>query len=526
MSVSDYCRKMKSMADALGNLGETVHDRTLVLSILRALNDKFSHMAALIKRQKPFPSFIEVRSDLFLEEITMKSKPGSSSTAFLASTSSDSRSTSSPSGGSANTGGNSGSHSSNNNRNWNRNRRNNKASGGGSGTRASSGGVHSSGQAGLPSFWNTWSGTVQVWPHARQLQAPSILGPRPGAPVSQHQHVPPQALHAAQHFGGLPGLPAYGQQHHVHAGAPRGFPHDAYTSNTGGLGAQQAPWTPMSGASSWDQAALANAFKTMTLSPPPSGEWYIDSGASNHMTSDPGNLSVAYPPPLSSPTSIVVGNGSLLPITSTGSTSLVCFDRPLHLRNVLATPQIIKNLISVHRFTIDNNCSVEFDPYSLSLKDLRTRNVIARCNSAGDLYPLLPTSSSPSILLAAATSLWHRRLGHPGTSVVSKLASSSAIPCNNDVPEPICHACQLGHHVLLPFATSTSRAVKPFDLIHCDVWTSPIVSVSGYKYYLVILDDCSHFLWTFPFRQAFQLFCLCPNPILHHYQKCAMRQWP
>jgi hypothetical protein len=27
-----------------------------------------------------------------------------------------------------------------------------------------------------------------------------------------------------------------------------------------------------------------------------------------------------------------------------------------------------------------------------------------------------------------------------------------------------------------------------------------VVSVSGYKYYLVILDDCTHYLWTFPLR--------------------------
>jgi hypothetical protein len=37
-----------------------------------------------------------------------------------------------------------------------------------------------------------------------------------------------------------------------------------------------------------------------------------------------------------------------------------------------------------------------------------------------------------------------------------------------------------------------------FDLIHCDLWTSSIVSIFGYKYYLVILDDHSHFVWTFP----------------------------
>jgi hypothetical protein len=27
-----------------------------------------------------------------------------------------------------------------------------------------------------------------------------------------------------------------------------------------------------------------------------------------------------------------------------------------------------------------------------------------------------------------------------------------------------------------------------------------VLSVSGYKYYLVILDDCSYYLWTFPLR--------------------------
>ena len=52
----------------------------------------------------------------------------------------------------------------------------------------------------------------------------------------------------------------------------------------------------------------------------------------------------------------------------------------------------------------------------------------------------------------------------------------------------------------LPFPVSTSRATHNFDLIHCDLWTSPILSVSGFKYYLVILDDCSHYLWTFPLK--------------------------
>jgi hypothetical protein len=36
--------------------------------------------------------------------------------------------------------------------------------------------------------------------------------------------------------------------------------------------------------------------------------------------------------------------------------------------------------------------------------------------------------------------------------------------------------------------------------MHLDLWTSPIISVSGSKYYLVILDDFTHYLWTFPLK--------------------------
>jgi hypothetical protein len=50
-----------------------------------------------------------------------------------------------------------------------------------------------------------------------------------------------------------------------------------------------------------------------------------------------------------------------------------------------------------------------------------------------------------------------------------------------------------------------------FQLIHCDLWTSPITSISSYKYYLVILDDYSHYLWTFPLRLKSDTFSTLSN---------------
>ncbi|XP_012702320.1 uncharacterized protein LOC105914608 [Setaria italica] len=71
LSITDYCHHIKSMADALGNLGEQVSDRTLVLNIIRGLNEKFAAVGRDIWRSCPLRSFLEARDDLVLEELTM-----------------------------------------------------------------------------------------------------------------------------------------------------------------------------------------------------------------------------------------------------------------------------------------------------------------------------------------------------------------------------------------------------------------------------------------------------------------------
>jgi hypothetical protein len=49
LSISDYCRQMKPMADDLGALGETVINCHLVLNLLQGLNKRFDHMKIFIK---------------------------------------------------------------------------------------------------------------------------------------------------------------------------------------------------------------------------------------------------------------------------------------------------------------------------------------------------------------------------------------------------------------------------------------------------------------------------------------------
>jgi hypothetical protein len=84
LSVNDYCRKMKWMADNLHDLDEHVEDRTLVLDVLRGLNKKYDHVKTYPKQVPSFPSFHDICNDLLLEELTLDADATSGSTTALA----------------------------------------------------------------------------------------------------------------------------------------------------------------------------------------------------------------------------------------------------------------------------------------------------------------------------------------------------------------------------------------------------------------------------------------------------------
>jgi small nuclear ribonucleoprotein (snRNP)-like protein len=93
--------------------------------------------------------------------------------------------------------------------------------------------------------------------------------------------------------------------------------------------------------------------------PPPTTDWVVDFGASFHTTPTTSSLFHSHPPHPSHPSSIVVGNGSTLPVTSVGASVLL---GPFCLNDVLVAPGLTHPLLLVRRFTSDNQCSMEFDP--------------------------------------------------------------------------------------------------------------------------------------------------------------------
>jgi hypothetical protein len=273
LSVGEYCRHMKGLADSLCDLSKPVGDRTLVLNLLCGLSPLYGHLKALIKRSVPFPTFHVVRNELLLEELTMANEaPTPASTLYSSPTSGQP-----PLGGQDNRPPSTGAPThpppvvpaaprpASTIDGGRRSRKGDRGGGGPSrGGPSGRGGGHA-----CPSFYNPRTGTIAMWPG----QAPSASRP------------PALALLTAPHYG-MPATPPYGVPV-VPQAPPALLPLGTPTSTT---------WSPPAGG--WDNASLAAAFNTMAMIPP-SSDWVIDSGASYHTTPTAGTLSRSHPPFLS-----------------------------------------------------------------------------------------------------------------------------------------------------------------------------------------------------------------------------------
>ncbi|GJW12071.1 ribonuclease H-like domain-containing protein [Tanacetum coccineum] len=212
---------------------------------------------------------------------------------------------------------------------------------------------------------------------------------------------------------------------------------------------------------------------TFHTTPLRDSSWNMDTGASSHLADNTSILtsfsnSSIYP-------SVFVGNGNSIPVTHTGYSFLHTSYKPLHMNHIL---------------------------------DYQTQKILLRCDTTGDLYPVTqqPPLQTPVVLLFFSSITWHRRLGHPGDDVLRRLESSNLISCTKSKLPALCHACQLGKHVKLPFYSFASSVKSVFEIIHSDIWTFPIPSESGIKYYAIFLDHFSHFVWVYPLHKKSDLF--------------------
>jgi hypothetical protein len=268
-------------------------------------------------------------------------------------------------------------------------------------------------------------------------------------------------------------------------------------------------------------------------------EWLADSGANTHVTNELNNLTLQQP--FQGRDSVVVGNGAGLAIENTGSSifqpSQPCFKSDFHFNDILHCPKASTNLLSIQKFCHDNHCYFKLTSTHFFVKDIKTGAILLAGRSENGLYPMRfrrashatnKCSFTAGLGLRTTPSTWHFRLGHSSHVTVSLVLKNYHLPVANDHSnkEFFCDSCQLGKSKRLPFNASNRISSQPLELIHTDLWTSLIPSVSGCKYYVIFVDDFSRYTWFYPLHaksEAYTTFVkfkvLVENQLPFHIKK-------
>jgi histone deacetylase 1/2 len=180
------------------------------------------------------------------------------------------------------------------------------------------------------------------------------------------------------------------------------------------------------------------------------------------------------------------------------------------LKNILHVPNASKNLLSVHRFTLDNNFFIEFHPFFFLIKDQATRRVLFRGPCYGGLYPLVPmfheTSKHAFIIIKPSSSTWHRCLGHPSSFVVQQVLRRNKIAYTLESTPYVCDSCQLAKSHQLPYPISSSVSTVPLEQVFSDVWGPAPLSMGKHAYYVSFIDDFSNFTWIYLLKKRSDVY--------------------
>ncbi|KAI5355061.1 hypothetical protein L3X38_007956 [Prunus dulcis] len=235
------------------------------------------------------------------------------------------------------------------------------------------------------------------------------------------------------------------------------------------------------------------------------GEWYIDSGSSNHMT---GNKELLIDINTNVTGKVQMPTGELVGITGMGTLVLDTWSGTNHIKEVMYLPGLKENLLSVgqmdehgyHLVFGSSMCNI-FDDHSLHNLVMKVAMRKNRC------YPLSLSSNDFIALRASVSSstwIWHERMGHlhlKGLNQLKEKEMVHGLP-HLEAANGVCEGCQFGkqHREWFP-KNQAWRASTPLELIHMDL-CGPMQneSLAGNKYFMLLIDDCTRMIWVYFLR--------------------------
>lgn len=225
-------------------------------------------------------------------------------------------------------------------------------------------------------------------------------------------------------------------------------------------------------------------------------DWFVDSGATMHMTGQ-RDLFISIDEGAVS-RSVATGNEEILKSAGIGYVYINCCvqgsSQRTKLRDVLYAPGIKVNLMSVKQIT-RRGFKVQFDKSKCEIRDARgDLCASATCSDTG-LYRIDTCSTCALATTSKALDsyeLWHRRLGHLSPGNIGRLTLPvSGVTCAiPDATSSACWPCAGGRRRRKPFPASGSSSKSKLELVHSDV-CGPMrePSLGGHRYFVVFIDD-------------------------------------
>ena len=205
------------------------------------------------------------------------------------------------------------------------------------------------------------------------------------------------------------------------------------------------------------------------------GVWYMDSGATDHVTSELEQLALREQYHGGDQIHTASGGGMDIQHIGQALINSPTLKHDLVLKDVLHVPQADKNLASMSRLAHDNNVFFETHPRYFFIKDRATRELLYHGRCIGGLYPITSEAFSRKhrqvySVIKPSLARWHQRLGHPSSIIVKQVVNKGNLSLSHSpISESVCEACQCAKSHQFPYPKSNSVSHAPLELIFSDV---------------------------------------------------------
>ena len=236
-----------------------------------------------------------------------------------------------------------------------------------------------------------------------------------------------------------------------------------------------------------------------------------DSGASNHMCHKLELFDSESFETLAKPIPISLGDDSEIFATGKGTIRLIFnVDRQKKegkFSDVLFVPDLKVTLLSVGQSARLPHCKVVFDNNICEYIDKNTNEVIARARAFNDddLYTLeaspviqkVDANVAISPIKSINVNILHRRLGHLGFDNCRTLVNRRLIDGVDKITgsDEFCEGCTYGRSRRKHHPTTDTKTKRRLERVHIDLCGPLPNSIGGNRYFLLIIDEHTHYHW-------------------------------